>query len=269
MNNQLLMALTFHNLKSLLSTGSKIEPKVLEHIVCACFGLRPVGGKNFYADGVNENVQASIKTRYITPKPKSGMTFQTNPDIFLGYQFNHKQKTVTAGLELIQRRQVVDETKSAKEIGTETIKRFVDNITQSREYYHVKQSYEVIVVHGYACDHKHYLVSTYWQEYQSLDPKKLHWVTEKGCVVGYQSHEFESGAQNVKMCLRYNGNVNRLATNFVEYKNPTKYKNSAHVSIPLPDAWEFDLEKTLAELNQKEKNYATSLPKKRSRSLSK
>lgn len=268
-NQELLSALVFHNLKSLLSTGGKIEPKVLEHVACQSFGLRTVGGKNLWADGVNEHVQASIKTRYITPKIKAKKTFQTDPDKFLGYQFNHKQKTVTAGIELIQRRQVVDESKSPKDIGTETINRFLDNVEQSRVYYDVDSSYEVILVHGYDCNSKHYLVSVYWQEYKPLNPKKLIWAAEKGCVVGYESQKFESGVQNVKMCLRYNGNVNRLATNFVEYKNPAKYTNSVNVSIPLPDAWEFDLEKTLAEIDRKEQQYATSVSKKRSRSLSK
>lgn len=265
-DQNLLRARTHYYLKSLLTADSKLEPSTLEHMACEVFGLKRVGEQNDFADGVNDRSQASIKTRFL--KPTKTKTFQSYPDHFLGYQFNHKQQTVTNGIELVQRRQVVDESQDAKKIGAETIQKFVDKIGESRTKYGVTTSYEVILCHGYSWDRKTYLVSVFWQPYQALDAKLLDWRREKNCVAGYEKHFFEEGYRDVKMCLRYNGNIARMATNFIEYKNPTKYQYSCHVQVQTPQPWPFDYEATLAELDLKDSDHATNLPKRRRRTLS-
>ena len=88
-----LRARIFHGLKSLLSEGDTLPPRFLEVAICESFGLDHVGDGNFYADGVKDKMQASIKTRMMNPhvlKRKQGRDFQTDPAMFLGPKQNKK-----------------------------------------------------------------------------------------------------------------------------------------------------------------------------------
>jgi hypothetical protein len=129
-----LRARIFHGLKSLLSDGDTLPPRFLEVAICESFGLEHVGDGNFYADGVKDKMQASIKTRMMNPhllKRKQGRDFQTDPAMFLGPKQNKKHKKFWAGLEIVQRRQALpfkDATAAAVKIGTATLEAFQTNI---------------------------------------------------------------------------------------------------------------------------------------------
>jgi len=257
-------ARSFFFLKSSPERGLKLEPKILELITCESFGLAPKGGANRWADGVNNKAQASIKTRFFESKVKSD--FQTCPEEYFGIQHNSKQDTRTAGIELIQRRQQLDESRSPREIGRQTINLFLDNIRQSALQYNVGTSYEIIVAHGFKRIQNTYMLSVFWQEYEAVDPEKLIWERESNAVAGFELIDMGSGPVKVKRCLRINGNANRCATNFIEFKNPIKYKYSKHLQIPVPDTWEFNRDQMLDEINRIEQN-ANILPKRKRKSL--
>jgi hypothetical protein len=204
----------------------------------------------------------SVKTRMQNPhvlKTKSGRDFQTNPSMFLGPHQNVKQNKWTAGLEVVQRRQQLDfkndSTESAKNVGIATLQGFQDNVNESYKKYNTTKSCEVIGVHGYNHNKRSYIVSLFWQEYNPLDASKITWVREGSCVAGYMTID------NIpqKVCERINGNAKREATCFKEYKNLTKYKCSASISLPLPDPWEFNKDSILAEINLKEKSNVNSI----------
>ena len=55
-----------------------------------------------------------------------------------------------------------------------------------------------------------------------------------------------------KICERIDGNSKREATCFKEFKDLTKYKNSANIKLPLPDPWKFDIVAILEEIYLKE-----------------
>jgi hypothetical protein len=260
-NNDLFRARIYHGLKSILTSGDTLPPRFLEYAICEAFGLIHVGDGNFYADGVDGNEQASIKTRMLNPnslKRKEGRDFQTHPDKFLGPQVNQKHDRWTAGLEIVQRRQALDfdDVKASPDkIGFETLKNFVNNITESFEKYNTTVSQEIIGVHGYDHTGKFYLISLFWKEYEHIDPAKLEWKREGYGVSGYA----KVGDKNHKLVERVNGNAKREATCFKEYKNLTKYKCSAGIKLPLPDPWEFNKDAILAEINLKELSHDNSI----------
>jgi len=221
-----------------------------------------VGDGNFYADGYLGDIQMSVKTRMLNPhilKTKTGRDFQTNPEMFLGPHQNVKQNKWTAGLEIVQRRQQLDfkndSTESAKRVGLATLKGFQDNVDESYKKYNTINSYEVIGVHGYNHSKTSYIISLFWQEYDTLDTNKITWVREGVCVAGYMSIDNVSQ----KVCERINGNAKREATCFKEYKNLTKYNCSANLSLPIPEPWEFNKENILTEINLKEISNANSI----------
>lgn len=251
-------------LKSLPERGMQLEPKIIERITCESFGLEIKGGANRWADGVNDSIQASVKSRYFSPKRNSD--FQTHPREFLSIQHNSRQDTRTAGIELIQRRQQLDENCSPADIGHQTINLFIDNIHQSAVLYRVDTSYEIIVAHGFKHNKNTYMLSVFYQEYEALDPSQLIWERDGDGVAGYELVDLGSGPVRVKKCRRIDGNAKRCATNFIEYKDPIKYKYSEHLQIPVPDIWEFDRKQMLSEIYRME-NHATNLPKRKRKSL--
>lgn len=255
-------ARVYQGLKSIFNSGDTLPPRCLEIAICKAFNMQHVGDGNFYADGYRDDVQMSVKTRMLNPhilKTKLGRDFQTNPDMFLGPHQNIKHNKWTAGLEIVQRRQQLDfkndSTESPKKVGTATLKGFQDNVDESYKKFNTTKSFEVVCVHGYNSYLNSYIVSLFWQEYQPVDTTTLTWVREGNCVAGY------SVINNVpqKVCERINGNAKREATCFKEYKDLTKYTHSAELTIPLPDPWEFNEEKILAEINLKEQSRATFL----------
>lgn len=261
-NQDLFRAKIFHGLKSLLSSGDTLPPRFLEISVCDAFGFIHVGDSTFYADGVKEHMQMSIKTRMINPhilKTKTGRDFQSHPATFLGPHQNVKQNKWTAGLEIVQRRQQLDfkndSTESPKKVGLSTLDGFDANINESYKKFNTTASHEVIVAHGYSRNKSSYIVSLFWQEYQLLNPKQITWIREGSSVAGYSLVDGVSK----KICERINGNAKREATCFKEYKDLTKYNHSASVSLPLPDPWEFNQNEILAEINLKENNHAALL----------
>ena len=255
LDHDLLKAKIYHNLKSIMIPGDTLPPRSLEIAICEAFGVAHVGDGNFYADGYLNDIQVSVKTRMMNPhvlKTKVGRDFQSDPDKFLGPHQNVKQNKWTAGLEIVQRRQQLDfkndSTVPASKIGMAALKGFQDNVNESYKKYNTTQSYEIVGVHGYSRTRSSYLISLYWQEYQSLDGTAIEWVREGYGVAGYQT------INNVqqKICERVNGNAKREATCFKEYKNLTKYKHSAEIKLPIPESWSFDKNAILAEINLKE-----------------
>jgi len=248
-NQNQLTARIFHGLKSLLTAGDTLPPRFLEYSICEAFGLDHVGDGNFYADGIKNNIQVSVKTRMLNPDvlKNSGRDFQTHSDKFLGAKQNKKQNKWTAGEEFIQRRQEINNetTASDRHIGLLTLRNFRKNIHESYKRYNTNTSYEVIVIHGYNPKKTRYLVSVFWQEYQTPKTKDITWSREKGDVVGYMMID------NVlqKVVSRVRGGAPREATCFKEYKNPTKYKYSVSIEVPIPEPWNFDQEKILTEIN--------------------
>ena len=250
-NQDHLTARVFHGLKSLFNPKDTLTPRYLEQVICQSFGLDHVGDGNYYADGVKDSVQASIKTCKSKPDIlktlKNSRDFQTHPNKFLGPKQNKKQNKWTAGVEFIQRRQEIENesTSSDRRIGILTLRNFRKNIQESYKRYSTNTSYEIIVVHGYNPANTRYLVSVFWQEYHTPPTKDITWVKEKGDVVGYIT--IDDVPQ--KVIQRVRGGASREATCFKEYKDPTKYKHSVNIEVPIPDPWNFDQAAILTEIN--------------------
>lgn len=256
----LFKAMIYHGLKSLLTIGDTLPPRHLEFSVCKAFGLKHVGDGNFYADGVNSTSQVSIKTRMLNPdilKTKSGRDFTTNPEKFLGPRQNKKQGKWWAGLEFVQRRQKIDNepNSSARRIGLLTLRGFRQNIAESKKKFCTDKTYEVLLVHGYNSCHTRYLVDVYWQELVLPKAKDITWVHDNGDVIGLIEID---GKSQIAM-HRVRDGAPREATCFKDYKDPTKYKHSASIELPLPDPWEFNQTNILAEINQKEQSNVFSV----------
>ncbi len=249
-DDQLFKARIYHGLKSLLTPGDTLPPRFLEFAICEGFGMLHVGDGNFYADGVLNDIQASIKTRMLNPhalKRKEGRDFQTHPEKFLGPQHNQKQDKWVYGLEIVQRRQALDfdDIKATpKKIGAATLKGFKENINESFEKYKTTVSQEIIGVHGYNHSYEHYIISLFWKEYQHLDAETLSWKREGYGVGGY----ITENKIPYKIMDRVNGNAKREATCFKEYKNLTKYENCIHIKIPVPAPWAFNKDSILLEI---------------------
>jgi len=260
-NNKLFEAKIYHGLKSLLTDGDTLPPKYLEFAVCNAFGLTHVGGANFYADGVDSTVQVSVKTRMLNParlKTKAGRDFSTHPEIFLGSRQNKKQGWCWAGVEFVQRRQKIDNEPGslARRVGLLTLRGFRQNIAESKKKFRTDKTYEVLLIHGYNWQQNRYMVSVYWQELALPKTKSITWKHEMSGVNGYV--EVDGKPQIVMHRVR--DGASREATCFKEYKDPTKYKHSASISVPIPDPWPFDQETILAELhNLKENSHVNTI----------
>lgn len=247
----LLKARVYHGLKGRLIDTDTLPPRFLEFAICESFGLDHVGDGNFYADGVNKDLQASIKTRMINPhslKRKEGRNFQTHPSLFLGPHQNVKQNKWTAGLEIVQRRQALDFddiAASPEDIGKHSIQGFVSNVEESLKKYKVSTSQEIIGVHGYDHTQQFYIVSLFWKELEIPNHTDFVWKREGYGVSGY----IVKGDVSYKTVERINGNAKREATCYKEYKDLTKYTNAVHLEIPLPKPWEFNKELLLEEIN--------------------
>ncbi len=262
LNHKYFKALIFHKLKSLSKPGDTLEPSFLEFAICQSFSFQHVGGAGDYADGILGTDQMSVKTRMLKPKAvksKKGRDFQTSPDEFFGPKYNKKQKKWTNGVEIVQRRQQVklnnDRTADPPVVGSLTLEGFQENLQESYRIYNTNTTYEMIVVHGYNRTEKRYIVTLFWAEYTPLDNELITWTREGCSVCGY----IHLDGVNKKVCERIDGNAKREATCFKEYKDLTKYKNSAKFDLPLPDPWHFDLDEILAEIDLKEKNDASVL----------
>lgn len=258
----LLRTRVFHSLKSLPQSGDTLEPRLLEIIICDAFGAKHVGDATYYADGILNDLQISVKTRKMSPdilkNPDNSRDFQSHPDKFLGPQYNEKQQRRTAGVEIVQRRQALafnDETEQAEVVGKATLDGFQKVITESYGVYNTQESWEVIAVHGYDRTQQRYLISVFWQPYQALDPDDIDWAREPGVVIG----NVAIGGNQVKIVERINGNSKREATCFKEYKNLLKYQHSLHVGVPIPDSWPFDKTTLMAEIEYLEKKHEEEL----------
>lgn len=256
-NKELLTARIFHGLKSLLTDGDTLPPRYLEFAICESFGLRHVGDGNFFADGVNSDCQLSVKTRMLNPeilKTKLGRDFNTHPEKFLGPKHNKKQGITWAGIEFVQRRQKIDKEpgSTARRVGLLSLRGFRQNIAESKRKFHVDTTYEVLLIHGYNWQQNRYMVNVYWQELAMPKTKTIVWKHELGGVSGYVDSQI--------VMHRVRDGAPREATCFKEYKDPTKYKYSVSISVPIPEQWPFDQTKILAELEDlKEKNYVSVL----------
>lgn len=254
LNTTLLEARVYHALKSLPIKGETIEPRTLEIAICESFGMKHVGDSAYYADGVKNNIQASVKTRMINPhilKTKEGRDFQSNPTRFLGPQQNKKQDKWIYGMEIVQRRQQLnlknDSAADPNDVGKLTIQGFLENVQESAKKYNTDTTYEIIGIHGYDKTNSNYLISLFWKEYEALDPEKITWIREGYGVSGY----IRVNGIDKRICERVNGNAKREATCFKEYKNLLEYKDTVHLSIPIPDLWPFDLALIESEIRSK------------------
>jgi hypothetical protein len=236
-NTNELEAYIFHGLTSLLTEGDTLPPRYLEMIVCSAFNLTHVGDGNFYADGVGPGIQASIKTRMMVPdilKSKAGRDFSTHPDKFLGIRRNKKHGIQWAGLEFVQRRQEIanESSLSATQIGRRTLVGFLRNIEESKKKFNVDKTYEILLAHGYNWKMNKYLVNLYWQELEVPNLKTVTWA---------KNHNGVDGLINNQIVMhRVRGGAKRESTCFKEYKDPTKYKHSVSISVPIPERWTFD-----------------------------
>lgn len=262
LDTDLLKAKIFHGLKSILSEDDTLDSRYLEIVISDCFNFRHVGDSAYYADGVSDHCQLSIKTRTLKPEIHTRVAskdFQSHPAKFLGPQVNKKHARWTNGLEIVQRRQQVDltndSTAAPATVGKATLLGFKSNIDESRTKYNVSDTWEVVCVHGYDKTKKSYIVSLFWKEYEFLDPANITWVREKVGVSGYMDIDGVSK----KVCERINGNAKREATCFKEYKDLTKYNCSANIKLPLPDPWHFDKQAILEEINLKEAQHDPNL----------
>jgi hypothetical protein len=257
LDNELLTYKILHHLKSLPLQHDVLDSRVLEIIICESFGFRHVGDSKYYADGVTSNQQLSVKTIKLNPeikKRKDSKDFQSHADKFLGPKYIKKHEFWINGPEIVQRRQkldfINDATVSAEKIGTTTLKGFAANIAESLAHFNVKETWEVIVVHGYDKVKKSYIVSLFWKEYEFLDNSKIEWVREKSAVSGYSM----INGMRTKICTRINGNSKNKSTCFIEYKNLIGYNNSANISVPIPQPWVFDKIILKEELDSLSKN---------------
>lgn len=255
-NQQHLTARVYHGLKSLMTQGDTLSPRYLEHAICMSFDLDHVGDGNYYADGVGNNLQASIKTRMMNPdvlKTKDGRDFQSHPSKFLGPQVNKKHDRWTGGVEIVQRRQALDfddVAASAEQVGRASLQGFQHNVEESLHRYNVADSYEIIAIHGYSNDLKSYNVSLFWQSYQHLDPEIIEWQRVSYGVWGLKDVD----GKKHRIMERVNGNAKREATCFKEFKDLTKYSSSSNISVPIPESWEFNETALLAEIKAKAPN---------------
>jgi hypothetical protein len=250
-DQDLFKAQIFHGLKSLLTDGDTLPPRYLEFSVCNALGLKHVGDGNFYADGVDANVQVSVKTRMLNPdtlKTKSGRDFTTHPDKFLGPRQNKKQGKWWAGVEFVQRRQKIDNEpgSTARRVGVLTLRGFRQNIAESKKKFHTTETHEVLLIHGYNWQRNRYIVNVYWQEQSLPKIKDITWEHEANGVSGCMTID---GVSQIVM-HRVRDGAPREATCFKEYKDPTKYSHSVSISVPIPKSWPFDKEKILTELKR-------------------
>jgi hypothetical protein len=253
-NTDLFRAKVFHGLKNIQCHGDTLSPRYLEIAITESFGGTHVGDSAFYADGIVQSQQLSIKTRMLSPiilKTKSGRDFQSHPEKFLGPHINQKHNRYINGLEIVQRRQQLnlenDSTASPIDVGRETLAGFEKNIAESVARYNVVDTYEIICVHGYDRTNQNYIAGLFWKQHEPLNYSTISWARENHSVVGYVS---DNGIMK-KICERINGNAKREATCFKEYKDLTKYQCSVNIKVPLPDPWVFDLNALLAEIELK------------------
>lgn len=254
---ELLRAKVFFNLKNLSKPDDTLDPRLLEIIICECFGAKHVGDANYYADGINGKTQLSIKTRAMQPdilkKSENSRDFQSHPSRFLGMRVNQKRARYTAGVEIVQRRQALDfndETAKAKDVGLATLQGFDSVINESYAVYGTNKTLEVIAVHGHGRTERAYLVSLFWKEYQPPGSNEVEWAREISSVIGNVS----INGQSVKVFERINGNSKREATCFKEFKDLTKYQHSSHVQVPIPEPLAFDQITLLEEIKYLEQN---------------
>jgi hypothetical protein len=265
-----LLTEVFHRLKSRFNDADPLSPKTLEQIVCKSFGLANIGEKNQWADGVKGDIMASVKTIKLDPKIyKKGKNkvkncdFATNPDKFLGIHQTKNKKTKKIryenGPKLTQRRQEVESINDgeapADEVGRKTIEGVQKHIDQSHKKTNTKRAVEIITVHGRGVDGT-YKVGVYWDDYQLPDPGSLIWTRGKTCVEGTEKKTFANGAppygnvvKDVIVCERVNGNAKRQSTCFNQFTDPTKYKYSEIISVPIPEQWPYDKSAILSEIN--------------------
>ena len=260
-DKNLFEARIFHGLKSLFEPGDTLPPRYLEHTICRAFGMKHVGDGNFYADGIKGSIQASIKTRMLNPvvlkRQCSGRDFLTHPDKFLGMQTNAKQKINWAGLEFVQRRQEIsnESSSSPRRTGLLSLRGFRENIVESYRKFGTDTSYEILCTHGYNWRRDRYIVARFWQEYATPKTKDIIWGKDSNGIYG--STLIDGVLQRI--IYRVRDGSRREATCFKEYKNPTKYKYSATIEVPIPDPWPFDQTQILAEINNLKANHHVSI----------
>lgn len=255
-NSDLLRAKIFHSLKNLSKSDDTLDPRLLEIIICECFGAQHVGDANYYADGIQGNSQLSIKTRSMKPhvlkNPINSRDFQSHPKKFLGMHVNKKHSRYTAGVEIVQRRQALDfddERSKADQVGRATLAGFDEVINESYRVYGTDRTVEVVAIHGHDRTQQKYLVSLFWKEYKVLDADQVTWARESSSVIGNAA----IGGQSVKIFERINGNSKREATCFKEFKDLTAYQQVLHVQVPLPAPRDFDQQTLLQEIAELER----------------
>jgi len=245
-DQDLLRARVFHGLKSRVQPQDTLDPRYLEITVCSAMGLDHVGDGNWYADGVGQGRQLSVKTRSLTAqilkRTNSGRDFHTDPDRYLGAQTNQRQGMTWQGMEFVQRRQQIPrETElTAREIGVRTLWGFRQNQRESSQRYQCRETWEAICVHGYAWTGLEYLINVYWGP--ARIPRPHQWQQTAGGVTGLDS-------QGQIICHRVRGGAPREATCYKEYKDPRTLAHRLELRVPVPPRDSFDLETCLREMD--------------------
>ena len=233
----------YHNLRSLILTGDKLDSRTLEIELTRALGMEHQGDSNHHADAVGGDVAVSIKTLVLKPHilkhAEKSRDFHTNTEKFIGSNYSRKHDLWTNGIEVVQRRQALDMddvNASAEEVGRATLAGFKESQDISHARYGTKHTYEVIAVHGYNRTKDEYLTSVYIDEYKPPNADTMDWRRTISGVDGYQLID----GKYTKVMSRTNGNCPRHATCYKEYKNLIKYTNVTHMAVPIPKQHDFD-----------------------------
>jgi hypothetical protein len=249
-----LRARIYHNLKSLIIKGDKLDSRTLEIELAHALGMEHHGDKNHHADAVGGNVAVSIKTIGLSPvinkTVERSRDFHTHPDKFFGPKYAKKHDTWTNGIEVVQRRQALKEIDDvnapADVVGRATIDGFKESQEASHLNYGTNQTYEAVWVHGYNRTKDEYISTIYFDEYKQLNPDTMDW---RRTISGVDGYQFIDGKM-MKVMTRLNGNVPRHATCFKEYKNLTEYNKMVTFAVPMPKPHVFDEEALTSEIDE-------------------
>ena len=249
-----LRARIYHNLKSLIIKGDKLDSRTLEIELAHALNMDHCGDKNYHADAVSGDIAVSIKTIGVSPvinkTVEKSKDFHTHPGKFFSPKYTKKHDLWTNGIEVVQRRQAlkdIDDVNSPAEVvGRATINGFKESQDASHLNYGTKKTYEAIWVHGYNRTKEEYISSIFYDEYQQLNADTMDWRRTISGVDGYQLIDGKS----MKVMTRLNGNVPRHATCFKEYKNLISYTNVVSFSVPVPKPHVFDEELLTKEINE-------------------
>lgn len=239
LNKDYFIASMTWGLKALPIKGMCLDETYIEIHTAKAFGMEHTGKSNDYADGVLDNVSASIKSIKLDKQEKvrAGLRdFINTPDFYFKPRWSKANQYWHFPIQVVQRRQELEDedTMTPEQIGIASINGFREKIEKSHVKYGTQEEWEILVVHGYGHNNQ-YLFGLYWQQYQHLDPTNLTFARKKKDIQGFQTIE----GQPYLIMDRVNGNA-RQGTCFREYKSVDKYENKCSFVLNLPQTFEFN-----------------------------